>query len=540
MNFFINTTYNEKNSGIEHAQIKRAKLFRNNKAPFKLIFRDWNPREHFYLNAADIKDDEILNMFDFFQETENFDHKKINVMDIDFGVSGLTYNDEPNNHRYIVMKDNAIVARVRYFDESISKDKQVSAVEYFDGFGNLYRVDFYDTRGFQSMVEWYTPDNKVATDVWYDTKHRPVLETYYRKNAKGKMEQSSWKIIEKDGPIKIVDNIDDVVFEFLNKVNDKYFSTKEPNVFVLDRTNVADWMVPKLHRPAYYVMHLHNSQVGDPQKPDTSILNNNYEFPLFTGNDYDAIITATEKQRKDVIRRFKPLSKVFTIAVGIVPNEQFEQPRIPMSARKQNSILATARIAPEKQFGDLVSAMGIAKKEIPDISLDLYGYLDHSQNDRAKKEIDKAIKKYDLKDQVHIHGYTKDVAKIQNQYQVYGLTSIMEGFNLALMEATSHGEVGVTYDVNYGPNELIQNEQNGYVVDYGDYKALGEKLIYLFKHKDVLQKMSDASYDLAKRYSEESVWNEWKSLLDDAKAGWDTKLNDYREPIKHGLNQMEE
>ena len=43
MLFFINSTFNQKNSGIEHAQLKRASLFREHKEAFKLVFREWNP-----------------------------------------------------------------------------------------------------------------------------------------------------------------------------------------------------------------------------------------------------------------------------------------------------------------------------------------------------------------------------------------------------------------------------------------------------------------------------------------------------------------
>lgn len=38
MIFFINSNFNKNNSGIEHAQLKRAGLFRDHHVPFKMIF----------------------------------------------------------------------------------------------------------------------------------------------------------------------------------------------------------------------------------------------------------------------------------------------------------------------------------------------------------------------------------------------------------------------------------------------------------------------------------------------------------------------
>ena len=46
----------------------------------------------------------------------------------------------------------------------------------------------------------------------------------------------------------------------------------------------------------------------------------------------------------------------------------------------------------------------------------------------------------------------------------------MEGFNLAIMEAISHGLIAFSYDVNYGPNEIVEDDVNGNVVPYEDYE----------------------------------------------------------------------
>ena len=72
MIFFINSSFNEKNSGIEHAQLKRAFLFRNHEEPFKLVFREWNPLIHYYLSNVGIQDDETVGMFDYFQKATEF------------------------------------------------------------------------------------------------------------------------------------------------------------------------------------------------------------------------------------------------------------------------------------------------------------------------------------------------------------------------------------------------------------------------------------------------------------------------------------
>ncbi|PEF14758.1 glycosyl transferase family 1, partial [Bacillus cereus] len=78
----------------------------------------------------------------------------------------------------------------------------------------------------------------------------------------------------------------------------------------------------------------HNSHAGDAQEPMHSVMNNFYEFGLMNSNGYDAIVSATEKQTLDVSKRFNPQSKLFTIPVGVVPNEVFSEKRIDMKERR--------------------------------------------------------------------------------------------------------------------------------------------------------------------------------------------------------------
>ncbi|MFV0556507.1 MAG: glycosyltransferase [Lactovum sp.] len=534
MKFFINASFNKQNSGIEHAQLKRAQLFRDHDEEFKLVFREWNPRLHYFLKEVGVDSSESLCMFDFFQRAELIEDKIVHAEDIDFGVDGLSYFEKENENHYVVQREQQIIARVHYFVET--DEKRVSMIELFDGFGQLYRVDNYDMRGFMSLAQWYTPDNMIGTEVWYDVNGKPVVETFNKLDGNGKMVKLGWRLTyDENGAVYSFDNIDKLTQHFFDRINNAYWSEDELNIFVLDRTHLGDWSVLDLERPAYIVLHLHNSHAGDAQDVMHSVTNNFYEYSLMNMNRYDAVVSATHKQTADVIARFDPKCAMFTIPVGVIPNEVLHEEPISMSDRKPHSVLVTARVAPEKQIGHIIRSVGIAKKKIPDISFDFYGYVDTRDNNAAQKDIDAAIKEYDLQDAVHQYEYSNDVATLQKGSQVYALNSIMEGFNLSLMEAQGHGMVTVTTDVNYGPNELTVDGENGYVVSYDGVEEMADKLVELFSNDKLLQDMSDKAYELSERYSEASVWSAWKELLDHAKS---QKVN-YTSPISQGIgNQL--
>ena len=509
MIYFINYGMPDHKSGIEHAELKRLRLFEEHNQDCKIIARDWSPTLHLTANNSGVDDDHLLGMFDYYQRTDRYNQKHLKLEDIDFGLQNLSYEDESDKHRYIVRRANGImVARVNY---DSNDDNRVISTELFDGFGNLYCVNCYDQRGFKSLIQWYSPDNKIDNEEWVTPDGKVVIRKYYKPNFEGKLQASGWWLEDRQGVVRQFATIDRLFEYFLNQINGD-----GGNIFVLDRSLLADVALTRLKKPAYTVMHLHNSQAGDAQDPMNSIVNNNYEYALNNINNYDAIVSATQRQTDDVIARFNPSGKMYTIPVGIVPDDTLKADRIPETKRTFGKVIAIARVAPEKRLDHLVRAINLVHKEIPEVTLDIYGYYDPTDTYIAKRKIDDLIKKYKLEGIVNLKGYTSDVASVYDDAQIFGLTSIMEGFNLAIMEATSHGVVGVTYDVNYGPNDIIQDGENGYVVEFDDYKAIADKMIKLFKDPKLMQSLSNGSYELSNRYASETVWKKWQELIEDA------------------------
>lgn len=509
MIYFINFGMLDQKSGIEHAELKRIKLFERYDQPYQLIVRDWNRSLHMTTNAAGIEDEHLLGMFDYFQESRHVDARHLTVGDLDFGLKNLVFTDQEVQSRYIVTRQNGqLVARVNY---DKFNDRQVISTELFDGYNNLYRVDFYDTRGFCSLRQWYTPDNKIGNEEWLTPEGRTAIQTFYKFDIHKKLVKTGWLLHEKNHEVHTFDTLDQLFEHFLNRVNET-----GNNVFVLDRSLLADGALTRLKRPAYTVMYLHNSQSSDAQDPMHPIVNNNYEYALANIDNYSAIVSATQQQTDDIITRFAPKGRCFTIPVGIVPDQTINASRISEENRIFGKVIAVARIAPEKRLDDLVRAIALVKEEVPEVTLDLYGYADPSQNYSEKRKVIEVINELGLNDIVKLKGYTSNIESVLDQAQIFGLTSRMEGFNLAIMEAISHGVVGVTYDVNYGPNDIVQDQKNGIIVDYGDYEALGKAMIQLLKDQKRLQKMSQGAYESSKRYSNENVWQVWQELIADA------------------------
>ena len=63
--YFINEGLGTSNSGIEHAEFDRARLFRRNQVDFKIVTSNYIPNLHSILPLFAISDNESMNMFDY-------------------------------------------------------------------------------------------------------------------------------------------------------------------------------------------------------------------------------------------------------------------------------------------------------------------------------------------------------------------------------------------------------------------------------------------------------------------------------------------
>lgn len=508
MIYFINFNLPEQKSGIEHAELKRIKLFKAHHVPAKIITREWSTTLHEVAAKAGLGNDDLLSVFDYYQNREDAENKHITISDLDLGYPDLTINEETTNNRYLVSApDGHFLCRVNY---DPNNDKQVLSTEMFDCFGNLYCVNNYDSRGFMSEIDWYSPDNKVERKEWLAKDGQVVIQQFFQHDIHGKLVETGWLLRDRDGKVFTFNTLREMFQKFLNDIN-----AHGKNIFVLDRSLLADDIILDLKRPSYLVFHLHNSQGADAQDEMHSVLNDNYEYGLYNLDNYDAVISATPNQTEDVRKRFKPQhAKLFTIPVGIVPDAQLNAPRVPEDKRTFGKVIIAARISSEKQMPKIVHAISKVHKEVPEVTFDIWGY---TNSNKEKDAIKQAAKDGGIEDAVTIKGYSEDIGKVYDDAQIFTLASTMEGFNLAIMEASSHGVVGVTYDTNYGPNSIIQDGKNGYVVPYNDEDAMADRITKLLRDPDLLQKMSDNAYDLSQRYSGDNVWKAWQELMADAK-----------------------
>ncbi len=126
----------------------------------------------------------------------------------------------------------------------------------------------------------------------------------------------------------------------------------------------------------------------------------------------------------------------------------------------------------------------------------------------------------DLIRQKGLHGsffLEEPVTDIENKYidsSFFVLSSRFEGFGMVLIEAMSCGLPVISFDCPDGPSDIIQDGEDGFLIQNGNIEELAEKIEYLIEHDALRPIMGRAARTNVQKYSKETVMSEWKKLFD--------------------------
>lgn len=126
-----------------------------------------------------------------------------------------------------------------------------------------------------------------------------------------------------------------------------------------------------------------------------------------------------------------------------------------------------------------------------------------------EKDIIKYIIENNIQDYVQIYNNVTDHNEIYKNAYALILTSRIEGFGMVLVEAISRNIPCIAFDVPSGPRSIIQNGNNGYLIDREDIGSFVNKLI----SREILELQDiDISYTVNK-YNKNIILDKWLQLF---------------------------
>lgn len=229
-----------------------------------------------------------------------------------------------------------------------------------------------------------------------------------------------------------------------------------------------------------------------------------FEYALSHPEKITFYVTNTEAQSsllREQLCRYKNLD----VRVETIPAAYLDRIRIPEHSRKKHSIVMSGRLHDEKRTNWVVEATVVARREIPDLTLDIYG---EGPEEYALREL---IQKLNCGSYVHLCGFQK-LDEVYQNYDTYVSASSGETLGITLLEAIGSGLPIVGFDLPYGMQELVDDGKNGFRIEDISAQGLANGIIRLFKEED-MEAFRKHSYEKAKAYLTEQVEKKWESIL---------------------------
>lgn len=173
----------------------------------------------------------------------------------------------------------------------------------------------------------------------------------------------------------------------------------------------------------------------------------------------------------------------------------------------EKTILSIGRFEWQKDYDTLLEAFAEVVKQDKNVGLYILG---KGPLENHYKEKTSAL---GLAEQVHFGGFDKNPFKYLSACDVYVLSSRHEGMPGVLVQAMACGAACVSTDCPTGPNELIKDGENGYLIPVQDSILLSKRILDIL-HKDEIREQFENQAPMAvSAYQEKEAVDSYFSFL---------------------------
>ena len=178
--------------------------------------------------------------------------------------------------------------------------------------------------------------------------------------------------------------------------------------------------------------------------------------------------------------------------------------------RREKVVLAVGRVDQWyiKGFDNLIRCWSKICHIYPDWTLKIAG----AYQNETFVILSKLIKETGCQN-VEFLGFCQNVKQIMAQSEIFCLSSRVEGLPMALIEAMNSGCCCVSFDVQTGPNEIIQDGHSGLIAKNQDNEDLIEKLSLVISNEQYRHELSSNARASIMKYSEDRIVNRWNILF---------------------------
>lgn len=183
---------------------------------------------------------------------------------------------------------------------------------------------------------------------------------------------------------------------------------------------------------------------------------------------------------------------------------------IPLDKEREKVVLAVGRVRQWniKGFDNFMLAWNNIKDRFPDWRCCIAGRYDEESLNSLRQTVGE-----DVFNSVQLLGFRNDIYNLLASSEVFCLTSRYEGMPMALLEALNHGCACVAFDCNTGPADMINDEENGLLVEDQNINDLQLKLERMLSDDSLRKKIQKKAPLSVKKFSVDNILLQWNEMF---------------------------
>jgi poly(glycerol-phosphate) alpha-glucosyltransferase len=277
--------------------------------------------------------------------------------------------------------------------------------------------------------------------------------------------------------------------------------------FIVDSKTSANHLV-EYHRDDVVTLHVvHASHLEPGSGRPMGTLRESRLYVMERLDQWDGVVFLTKQQLGEVDALLGPGHNRHVIPHGrFVPKEPPTHKRA-----KRHGVMLTS-LNKRKQISHAIKAMTrVGRLGLRRATLDVWGQGPYQE--RLQAAIDKSGAPVELR------GYSDHAWKEFDKASFSLLTSSNEAFGLVLVESMGHGCIPISYDMPYGPSEIITHGVNGFLVPEDDITGIATEVRRIARSTtSELAPIREAAYRRALEFDDESVTEKWAAVMEEALA----------------------
>ena len=458
-------------------------------------------------------------------------------LDIEIGgLAKATFNRANllNEHGYKVTLLNlneSINCRyiTQYFHENGYLDKSIdiiNIVEYYGQKNNINKIqkpplpNSTEKKDKTRISEHYGSDGKLCKREYefdeYSCEETNESTNYYTKDGfKYLTVKDEYTLIDRESNFKI--EFKDM-FEFHNYFITEVLLKCENKPFLI---NENSGKIPNFNDISPMLAHKIASIHTNPYKEEYhygSPLRDNFTI-LKNSRDLEYVVVLTEKLKEDLIKEFNFKNiKAIPNILNMTASKNTE--------KENNRISIFARLSHEKNISDAIKAFKVVTENRNDAKLEIFGRAVIEDELAEEKRLKNLIKELELEDNVIFKGHTYKAFDEMSKSLATLFVSDYEGLGMVVLESMVNQTPVISYDINYGPSDFINNGKNGFLVKQYDVNTLAEKILYILDNPDKAVEMGKtAKKDVLEKIDDNTLFLKWQDVLREVYINSQSKNN---------------